>query len=130
MTDTTSRTEGNEAPNESVDSSLPTPSSSPLLRKMATWGSWGAWGTGDGADGYAQTMGRGFELTLTLVVFGGLGWLVDRVVGTSPLFTLGFGLLAFVGVALKLWIAYDLEMRQHDEGAIWSRRPSGDEDPS
>jgi hypothetical protein len=127
MTDTTSRTEGSEARTEPVAPSSPTPSTSPALRKMAAWGSWGAWGTGDAASGYSQTLGRGFELTLTLVVFGAVGWFVDRLAGTSPTFTLLLGLLAFVGVALKLWFAYDLEMRQHDEGAIWSRGREADE---
>jgi hypothetical protein len=121
MTDTTPGTEGNDAPSERHRSSTVTPSSSPALRKAAIWGSWGAWGTGDAAAGYSQTMGRGFELTFTLVVMGGIGWIIDRIAGTSPLFTLAFGVVGFVGVALKLWYAYDLEMRRHDDGAIWSR---------
>lgn len=76
--------------------------------------------------GYGNAMGRGFELTLTLVVIGGIGWLVDRLVGTSPIFTLTFALLGFAGIATKLWLGYDLEMREHEEGAIWNRKPGDD----
>lgn len=81
-------------------------------------------GVGDAGKGYADTLGHGFELALTLVVFGALGWLVDRSAGTSPTFTIGFGILAFVGISLKLWYGYDREMRGHEAGAIWNRRPA------
>ena len=72
--------------------------------------------------GYGTSLNRGFELTLTIVAMVGIGWLVDRVAGTTPLFTIGFAVLGFVGTFVKLWIGYDLEMRQHDEGAIWNRK--------
>ncbi|MCB0978488.1 MAG: AtpZ/AtpI family protein [Acidimicrobiales bacterium] len=71
--------------------------------------------------GYGEATGRGFELALVLVVFGGIGWLVDRVTGRAPLFFLIFAVVGFAGVAVKLWLGYDLEMREHDKGAVWSR---------
>ena len=81
--------------------------------------------------GYGEATGRGFELALVLVVFGGIGWLVDRVTGTAPLFFLLFAVVGFVGIGVKLWLGYDLEMKAHDEGAIWNRgkqAASSDED--
>jgi F0F1-type ATP synthase assembly protein I len=71
--------------------------------------------------GYGEAMGRGFELALTLVVMGGLGWGVDQLVGTYPLFVVIFAILGFAGITVKLFIGYDLEMRQHEDGAIWNR---------
>ena len=71
--------------------------------------------------GYSEAMGRGIELALTLVVVGGIGWLVDRAAGTYPLFTLIFSLAGFAGISAKLWLGYDLEMRKHDQDAVWSR---------
>lgn len=71
--------------------------------------------------GYSEATGRGLELALVLVVFGGIGWFIDRMVGTRPLFFLLFAVIGFAGVGVKLWLGYDLEMREHDEGAVWSR---------
>lgn len=71
--------------------------------------------------GYSEAMGRGIELALTLVVVGGIGWLVDRAAGTYPLFTVIFSLAGFAGISAKLWLGYDLEMRKHDQDAIWNR---------
>ena len=71
--------------------------------------------------GYSEAMGRGIELALTLVVVGGIGWLVDRAAGTYPLFTVIFSLAGFAGISAKLWLGYDLEMRKHDQDAVWNR---------
>jgi F0F1-type ATP synthase assembly protein I len=119
MTDTTSRTEGNEARTER-HRSVPT-----TVRRAVGWGQSDP---GQAGRDYSQTLGRGFELVLTLVVFGAVGWGLDRLLGTSPWFTLGLGLLGFVGISLKLWYGYDLEMREHERGAIWNRsaRTEGD----
>lgn len=77
------------------------------------------------SKGYGDAMGRGLELALTLVVFGGIGWLIDHLADTSPIFTLLFSVVGFAGIGVKLYLGYDLEMRQHDQGATWSR-PSRD----
>lgn len=76
--------------------------------------------------GYGEAMGRGLELALTLAVLSGIGWLIDRQAGTAPLFTAILSVVGFVGISVKLWIGYDLEMRRHDEGAIWNRGPAPD----
>ncbi len=73
--------------------------------------------------GYGNAMGRGFELAITLAVMVGIGWLADRIFGTEPLLIIIFSVLGFAGIAVKLWIGYDLEMKQHDDGAIWNRKP-------
>ncbi len=81
--------------------------------------------------GYGDAMGRGLELALTLAVLSGIGWLIDRQVGTAPLFTAILSVVGFAGISVKLWIGYDLEMRRHDEGAVWNRgkerRAQGDD---
>ncbi|HEX2576929.1 MAG TPA: AtpZ/AtpI family protein [Aquihabitans sp.] len=71
--------------------------------------------------GYGDAMGRGFELALTLAAMTGIGWLLDRWAGTEPIFTLVLGVIGFVGISVKLWIGYDLEMRKHEAGAVWNR---------
>ena len=61
-----------------------------------------------------------FELALVPVIFAGAGFGIDRWVGTMPLFTLLMLLLGAVGVATKLWLGYDREMRRHEEEGPWS----------
>jgi hypothetical protein len=62
-----------------------------------------------------------FELALVPLVFGGLGLLLDRWLGLMPLFTLLLLVVGAVGVAAKLWLGYDQEMRQHEAEGPWSR---------
>ncbi len=71
--------------------------------------------------GYGNAMGRGLELALTLAVFSGIGWLIDHLAGTSPLFIIVFSVIGFAGISVKLWLGYDLEMKAHEAGAIWNR---------
>ena len=59
-------------------------------------------------------MGRGVDLALTPVVFGFLGWIIDQVAGTSPVFTLLVGALGVGGTALKMKLGYDKQMTAFD----------------
>jgi hypothetical protein len=74
--------------------------------------------------GYGDAMSRGIEVALVPVVCGGLGWLLDRAVGTEPVFAVLLGTLGIIGTGIKLWIGYDREMAAHEEGAVWNRRPT------
>ncbi len=78
-------------------------------------------------SGFGSAYARGWELALTPVVFGGIGWLVDRAVGTSLVFTIAFVLFSFAGVFVKVWIGYDADMRRQESQVpgFRSRAPSG-----
>ena len=67
-------------------------------------------------------MARAFELTLTPVILGGLGCLLDRWLGTRPLFMLLFFLFTVGYVFWKLFVGYDAEMGRH-EANIPGRKP-------
>ncbi len=71
--------------------------------------------------GYADTLARGFEFAAVPVVFGGIGWLIDRSLGTSPLFSIGLVVFGFVGMFVKLWLGYDAAMKREEDGAVWNR---------
>lgn len=73
--------------------------------------------------GYGNAMGRGFELAITLAVMVALGFGLDHLFGTTPLFAIILSVLGFAGTGVKLKLGYDLEMRQHEDGAIWNRKP-------
>lgn len=74
-------------------------------------------------SGYADSMTRAFELVVAPMVFGLVGFGLDRVFETTPLFTIIAVVLAFAGTGVKLWFGYDLEMRAHDENSAWAKRP-------
>lgn len=79
--------------------------------------------------GYADSTARGLEIAGVPVVFGGIGWLLDRALGTSPVFTLGLIVFAFVGTFLKLWLRYDADMAAEEARMPWNRpRVAGSHD--
>ncbi|MGD9753872.1 MAG: AtpZ/AtpI family protein [Acidimicrobiia bacterium] len=64
----------------------------------------------------------GFELAFVAAIFGGIGLLIDRWLGTVPVFALGLFMLGIVGTVLKLWIGYDQQMRKLEGEGPWARR--------
>jgi F0F1-type ATP synthase assembly protein I len=68
-------------------------------------------------DGLAQ----GMESVGTLVVFMGLGWLVDRWLGTQPVFMIAFVVLAVVGLGAKIYAAYTLRMKDLEQQRLQGR---------
>ena len=73
-------------------------------------------------SGYGTAMGRGLELAVTLLVMVGVGYGIDRLFGTEPLFVIIFSILGFAGITVKLFLGYDTEMKKHEEGAIWNQK--------
>ena len=58
-------------------------------------------------NGFGETMVRGVEFALTLAIFAGLGYGLDRLLGMVPVFTIGMFLLGAVGLAVKTYYAYE-----------------------
>lgn len=73
-------------------------------------------------NGFGNALSRAFEIAVTPAVFAGLGWLVDRVLGTQPIFMIVLLVFAIVGMFVKLWYGYDAEMRARDDAAPWNSR--------
>jgi F0F1-type ATP synthase assembly protein I len=65
--------------------------------------------------GFGNAMGRGFELAVTLLIMVGLGWLVDNVFDTKPLFIIIFSVLGFAGL-LFAWLLRARETGPHGHG--------------
>ena len=61
-----------------------------------------------GATG--DSLGRGMDTVITLVVFLGIGWLLDRWLGTTPWFMIGLFLLAGVGSFVVIKARYTAQM--------------------
>lgn len=65
--------------------------------------------------GFSEAFGRGVDLALTPVVFGALGWLIDRMAGTSPVFTIVVATIGVLGTALKIKLGYDKDMSAFED---------------
>ena len=76
-------------------------------------------------NGFGEAMSRAFELAATPAIFAGLGWLLDRWLGTGPLFLIGFFLFAVADVSYMAWRRYEDEMQRHEAEAVWNRRKQG-----
>jgi F0F1-type ATP synthase assembly protein I len=61
-----------------------------------------------------DSLGQGLDAAITLVVFFGIGYVVDRWLGTTPWFMIAFTLLAAVGLFYKLKAGYENRMDELD----------------
>ena len=72
-------------------------------------------------QGFGYGFSRAFELVVTPMTFAGIGFLVDLVAGTSPVFTVALAVFGVVGTFVRLWYGYDHEMRSHEASGAWVR---------
>ena len=61
-----------------------------------------------------DSLGRGMDLALTLLVFLGLGALIDRWLGIFPVFTIVLTLFAAIGSFIRMKFVYDATMERHE----------------
>jgi F0F1-type ATP synthase assembly protein I len=73
-------------------------------------------------QGFGNAMGLAVEMVGTPLLFGLLGWLADRWLGTSPVFVIVLGLFGVIGMGLKTYYGYTEKMKQHEAGAPWGRK--------
>ena len=73
-------------------------------------------------NGFGDALSRAFELAATPAIFAGIGWLVDRLVGTPHVFLLLFFFFAIAGVGYMSWFRYEQEMKAHEADAVWNRK--------
>jgi Flp pilus assembly protein TadB len=64
--------------------------------------------------GLGSGAAKGAELAASVVVFFGIGWLLDAWLGTRPLFMIVCLVFAVVGHLVRVWYAYDHDMRRHE----------------
>lgn len=61
-----------------------------------------------------DSLGQGLDAAITLVVFFGIGFGLDRWLGTTPWLMVTMVVLASVGLFYKLRGAYEAMMARHD----------------
>ena len=72
-------------------------------------------------DGFGNALSRAFELVLTPAIFGFFGWLLDRWLGTVPIFMIVMVVLGLIGVFCRLRYSYEAKMREHEEARLAQR---------
>lgn len=61
-----------------------------------------------------DSLGHGIDAALVVAFFLGVGFGLDRWLGTTPWFMIGLFLLGAVGVFAKFWYQYDARMNELD----------------
>ena len=64
--------------------------------------------TGKATD---DKIGKGIDVALVTLAFLGIGYALDRWLGTKPLFMVGLVVLGLVGEFLRFWYDYDARMK-------------------
>lgn len=71
-----------------------------------------------------DSLGRGMDVALTMLVFLILGWLIDRWLGLFPVFTIVLVVFAAIGSFVRMKYVYDAQMEQL-EAALAAKRNGG-----
>ena len=62
------------------------------------------------APGIGDTLARGFEWAATIAIFLGVGFLLDRWLGTTPIFMVALFVFALVGQLLRAYFHFGDEI--------------------
>lgn len=68
--------------------------------------------TGNRSGNVNQGLGQGTEMALTVAVFMGIGWFLDKSFETSPIFIISLVVISAVAQFLKLYFVYTHHMRE------------------
>lgn len=75
-------------------------------------------------QGPGDAFATAFELAATTAIFLGLGWLLDRWLGTAPVFMVTLTLFCIVGKSIVLLATYNEKMKRLErERRERARRP-------
>ena len=72
-----------------------------------------------------DNLGRGIDMALVTLVFLGAGYVLDRVLGTRPVFTIVLVMLALVGQFVRMWYEYEATMKSHEAQRQQKRNGQG-----
>jgi F0F1-type ATP synthase assembly protein I len=71
-----------------------------------------------------DVLARGFEFAATIAIFFGLGYLLDRMFGTTPLFMVLLFVFALVGQTVRVWFTFGSEIERQGEARRQLSRPN------
>ncbi len=65
-------------------------------------------------QGLGDAFATAFEFAAVTGIFLGLGWLLDRWLGTAPLFMVVLTLFCIIGKSILLMATYNEKMKRHE----------------
>jgi len=65
-------------------------------------------------QGLGDAFATAFELAAVTAIFLGIGWLLDRWLGTAPWFMVGLTLFCLIGKSILLMATYNEKMKRHE----------------
>lgn len=61
-----------------------------------------------------DSLGHGMDAVVTLMLFLGLGWLLDSIFGTMPVFMIIMVVVGSVGLFARFYYSYGRRMDEHE----------------
>ncbi len=74
-------------------------------------------------QGFGASLSHAFEIAMVPLVFAGLGWLLDRLLGTGWIVASTFAVIGLAGTFVKLYYGYNQQMLDIEEAGPWRRTP-------
>ena len=71
-------------------------------------------------DGLSQAL----SLVVGPVLFAFVGWILDRALGTGPLFVIVLGIFGFLAAVTALYFRYQAAIARDEADKPWNRRGS------
>lgn len=71
---------------------------------------------------HADGLSHAIEFAATPVLFGALGWWLDRTLGLAPVLTIALGAFALVATSVAFLARYQAAMAREEQGKPWTRR--------
>ena len=71
--------------------------------------------------GFGDTLAASIELAVSPVIFGLVGYGLDRWLGIVPVFTILLVVLCIAGLSVRMWFEYDARMKVHEAAGPWAR---------
>ena len=65
-------------------------------------------------QGLGDAFATAFEFAADTAIFLGIGWLLDRWLGTAPWFMVGLTLFCLIGKSILLMATYNEKMKRHE----------------
>jgi F0F1-type ATP synthase assembly protein I len=72
-----------------------------------------------------SALGKGMDFAFTLALFFGIGFALDRWLGTTPLFMILLSVAAIIGLTYRIWTKYEAEMQAHDDARKQALQQAG-----
>jgi F0F1-type ATP synthase assembly protein I len=73
-------------------------------------------------NGFGDALASAFEFAATTGIFFGLGWLLDRWLGTWPVFTVVLTIFCIIGKSILIMAAYNEKMKRLEDERRSARR--------